>query len=48
MKKVFLFGRFVRIAFVLSLSFFIYAFVDMTNTIEGHLNELFDWLIFWD
>lgn len=30
MKKVFLFGRFVRIAFVLSLSFFTYAFVDMT------------------
>ena len=30
MKKVFLFGRFVRIAFILSLSFFTYAFVDMT------------------
>ena len=30
MKKVFLFGRFVRIYFVLSLSFFTYAFVDMT------------------
>lgn len=30
MKKVFLFGRLVRIAFILSLSFFTYAFVDMT------------------
>ena len=29
MKKIFLFGRVTRIAFILSLAFFAYAFVDM-------------------
>lgn len=30
MKKIFLFGRLTRIAFIISLAFFAYAFVDMT------------------
>lgn len=30
MKKIFLFGRFTRIAFIISLTFFAYAMVDMT------------------
>lgn len=29
MKKIFLFGRFIRIAFIISISFIIYAIIDM-------------------
>lgn len=45
MKKVFLFGRFVRIAFVLLLSFFTYAFVDMTIQSQFAIKYVFMMLV---